>query len=67
MDTTAITAAPPIGNFAYGLITVANQEPITVHSGSVTDTLTLLDPLRTHFTVANDGHGGTDVMLLLHA
>ena len=34
LDTTAITAAPPIGNFAYGLITVANQEPITVHSGS---------------------------------
>ena len=33
-DATAITAAPPIGNFAYGLLTVANQEPITVHSGS---------------------------------
>src|ERR1700686_909306 len=34
LDTTAITAAPPTGNFAFGLITVANQEPYTVHSGS---------------------------------
>jgi hypothetical protein len=34
LDPSAITAAPPIGNFAYGLMTVANQEPITVHSGS---------------------------------
>ncbi len=34
-DATAITAAPPTGNFAYGLITLANQEPYTVHSGSV--------------------------------
>jgi hypothetical protein len=35
IDPTAITGAPPVGNFAYGLLTVANQEPITVHSGSV--------------------------------
>ena len=34
LDTTAITAAPPTGNFAFGLISVANQEPYTVHSGS---------------------------------
>jgi hypothetical protein len=34
LDPTAITAAPPTGNFAYGLITLANQEPYTVHSGS---------------------------------
>jgi hypothetical protein len=34
LDTTAITTAPPIGNFAYGLLTVANQEPVTVHTGS---------------------------------
>ena len=35
LDTTAITAAPPTGNFAFGLLTVANQEPVTVHTGSV--------------------------------
>ncbi len=34
LNTTAITAAPPTGNFAFGLLTVANQEPNTVHSGS---------------------------------
>jgi hypothetical protein len=34
LDPTAITAAPPAGNFAYGLVTLANQEPGTVHSGS---------------------------------
>jgi hypothetical protein len=34
LDPTAITTAPPTGNFAYGLITLANQEPYTVHSGS---------------------------------
>jgi hypothetical protein len=34
LDATAITAAPPTGNFAYGLLTVANQEPNTVHTGS---------------------------------
>jgi len=34
LDPTAISATPPTGNFAYGLLTVANQEPITVHSGS---------------------------------
>jgi hypothetical protein len=34
IDPAAITGAPPVGNFAYGLLTVANQEPITVHSGS---------------------------------
>jgi hypothetical protein len=34
LDATAITPAPPTGNFAYGLITLANQEPYTVHSGS---------------------------------
>jgi hypothetical protein len=33
-DITAITPAAPIGNFAFGLITLANQEPGTVHSGS---------------------------------
>jgi hypothetical protein len=34
VDTTAITAAPPIGDFAFGLITVANQLPNVLHSGS---------------------------------
>lgn len=34
VDATAITAAPPTGNFAFGLMTVANQEPGAVHSGS---------------------------------
>jgi autotransporter-associated beta strand protein len=36
---------------------------LTIHSGNVTDTLTLLSPLKTHFTVTKDGHGGSDVML----
>jgi len=34
LDTTAISAAPPTGNFAFGLLTVAKQEPVTVHTGS---------------------------------
>jgi hypothetical protein len=34
LDTTAISPAPPTGNFAFGLLTVANQEPHTVHTGS---------------------------------
>jgi autotransporter-associated beta strand protein len=36
---------------------------LTVHSGTVTDTLTLVSPHSTHFTVVSDGHGGTDVLL----
>jgi autotransporter-associated beta strand protein len=43
----------------------AASHHLTVHSGSVTDTLTLLGPLGTHFEAISDGHGGTD--LLLHA
>jgi hypothetical protein len=34
VNTSAITAAPPSGNFAFGLMTTANQEPNTVHYGS---------------------------------
>jgi hypothetical protein len=34
-----------------------------VHSGHFTDTFTLLSPHGTHFTAANDGHGGTMVTL----
>ena len=34
VDASALTTAPPTGNFAYGLLTVANQEPVTVHTGS---------------------------------
>jgi hypothetical protein len=34
-----------------------------VHSGHVTDTLTLLSKHGTHFIAANDGHGGTKVTL----
>ena len=34
-----------------------------MHSGHVTDTLTLLSPTGTHFIAANDGHGGTKVTL----
>jgi hypothetical protein len=37
---------------------------LTVHSGSVTDMLTLLSPHGTHFGTASDGHGGTDVFLI---
>jgi autotransporter-associated beta strand protein len=36
---------------------------VTVHSGHVTDTLTLVSPQGTHFVVAKDGHGGTKVTL----
>jgi autotransporter-associated beta strand protein len=36
---------------------------LTVHSGHVTDTLTLFSLHGTHFTAANDGHGGTKVTL----
>jgi hypothetical protein len=36
---------------------------LTVHSGHVTDSLTLLSPHGTHFTAVNDGHGGTEVTL----
>jgi len=34
LDATAITGAPPTGNFAFGLVTVANQEPGSLHYGS---------------------------------
>lgn len=44
----------------------AASHHLIVNSGGVTDTLTLLEPLRTHFIVASDHHGGTDV-LLFHA
>jgi autotransporter-associated beta strand protein len=37
---------------------------LRVHSGHVTDTLTLISPHGTAFAVAGDGHGGTDVFLL---
>jgi hypothetical protein len=33
LDATAISAAPPIGNFAFGLVSMANQEPDTLHYG----------------------------------
>ena len=42
----------------------AGTHDLTVHSGSVTDTLTLLSPHGTHFGTASDGHGGTDVFLV---
>jgi hypothetical protein len=35
VNKTAITAVPPTGNFAFGLSTEANQEPDTLHYGSV--------------------------------
>jgi autotransporter-associated beta strand protein len=41
----------------------AVTDVLTVHSGHVTDKLTLLSPHGTHFAVANDGHGGTKVTL----
>ncbi|HEY4972534.1 MAG TPA: hypothetical protein VII41_02935, partial [Steroidobacteraceae bacterium] len=34
VDTTAITAAPPTGDFAFALITAANQSPNVLHTGS---------------------------------
>jgi autotransporter-associated beta strand protein len=37
---------------------------LTVHSGSITDTLTLLSPHGIHFEAANDHHGGTEVFLV---
>jgi autotransporter-associated beta strand protein len=43
----------------YDVIT----DKLTVHSGSVTDKLTLLKPAGTHFKAANDGRGGTEVTL----
>jgi autotransporter-associated beta strand protein len=39
---------------------------LTIHSGTVTDTLTLLTPAGTSFSALNDGYGGTEV-LLIHA
>ena len=36
---------------------------LIVHSGRVTDTLTLVSPHGTHFHAASDHHGGTDVFL----
>jgi autotransporter-associated beta strand protein len=38
---------------------------LTVHSGTVADTLTLLSPHGTHFATASDHHGGTDVFLVV--
>jgi hypothetical protein len=38
---------------------------LLVHSGSVTDILTLLSPHGTHFGTASDGHGGTEVFLVV--
>jgi autotransporter-associated beta strand protein len=37
---------------------------LAVHSGHVTDTLTMLSPHGSHFEAASDGHGGTEVLLL---
>jgi autotransporter-associated beta strand protein len=37
---------------------------LTVHSGLVTDKLTLVSPHGAHFGVASDHHGGTDVYLV---
>ena len=37
---------------------------LAVHSGNVTDKLTLVSPAGHHFGTAGDGHGGTDVFLL---
>jgi autotransporter-associated beta strand protein len=38
---------------------------LAVHSGHVTDALTMISPHGTHFAAASDGHGGTEVLLLL--
>jgi autotransporter-associated beta strand protein len=43
----------------------ATTNDLTVRSGSVTDTLTLLSPHGTNFGTASDGHGGTDVFLII--
>jgi hypothetical protein len=40
-----------------------SNDHLRVHSGHVADTLTLVSPHGTHFTAANDGHGGTKVTL----
>ena len=39
-------------------------QQLSVHSGSVTDVLFMNSPHGTHFSVASDHHGGTDVFLL---
>jgi hypothetical protein len=39
-------------------------QQLSVHSGSMTDVLFLNSPHGTHFGVASDHHGGTDVFLL---
>ena len=39
------------------------SQHLTVHSGSVTDTLTLISPHGMSFAIANDGHGGSKVTL----
>jgi hypothetical protein len=41
----------------------AATDALTVRSGHFSDTFTLLSPHGTHFTAANDGHGGTMVTL----
>ena len=40
-------------------------EVLAVHSGHVTDKLTLVSPHGTHFEAVSDHHGGTEVFLLL--
>jgi len=40
------------------------NDHLTVRSGHVTDTLTLLSPHGTHFEAVSDHHGGTEVFLV---
>jgi len=40
------------------------NDTLRVHSGHVTDILTLDSPQGMHFATSNDGHGGTDVFLV---
>jgi autotransporter-associated beta strand protein len=42
----------------------AANDILRVHSGHITDVLTLLSPQGTHFHTASDHHGGTDVFLV---
>ena len=42
----------------------AFNDTLKVHSGHVTDILTVDAPQGTHFATAGDGHGGTDVFLV---
>ena len=50
-------------HFQPGAFATFHHQRLKVHSGGKADTLKLLSPHGTHFTVANDGRGGSKVTL----